>query len=108
MSTTLPIDTNLLKKAALVYRAVNHPLRLQILQYLHQKQCSAVTPIYIDLGLVQSVASQHLAILRRAGLVKTVRQGKEVYYSVDEETLTTLHTAAGLVVDRHGSRKKNT
>ncbi|RYY67038.1 MAG: ArsR family transcriptional regulator [Chitinophagaceae bacterium] len=71
MSKLLLVDTTLLKKAALVYRAINHPLRLKILQYLHKHKECPVTTIYTTLGLVQSVASQHLAILRRAGLVKT-------------------------------------
>jgi len=37
--------------------------------------------------LEQSVASQHLAILRRAGVVITERQGKFIYYSLDKDRL---------------------
>jgi len=47
-----------------------------------------VTSIYIKLRLEQSVASQHLAILRRAGVVITERQGKFIYYSLDQDRLT--------------------
>ncbi len=47
-----------------------------------------VTDIYIKLRLEQSVASQHLAILRKAGVVQTDRQGKYIYYSLDNERLT--------------------
>jgi DNA-binding transcriptional ArsR family regulator len=46
-----------------------------------------VTDIYIKLRLEQSVASQHLAILRRAGVVLTERQGKFIYYSLDNDRL---------------------
>ncbi|MCL4132917.1 UNVERIFIED_CONTAM: hypothetical protein GTU68_015212 [Idotea baltica] len=46
-----------------------------------------VTDIYIKLRLEQSVASQHLAILRRAGVVITERQGKFIYYSLNNERL---------------------
>ena len=42
---------------------------------------------YIKLRLEQSVASQHLAILRRAGVVATDRQGKFIYYSLDADRL---------------------
>ncbi|MFN7278812.1 MAG: ArsR/SmtB family transcription factor, partial [bacterium] len=35
--------------------------------------------------LEQSVASQHLAILRRAGIVKAERDGKFIYYRINEE-----------------------
>jgi DNA-binding transcriptional ArsR family regulator len=47
-----------------------------------------VTDIYIKLRLEQSVASQHLAILRRAGVVLTERQGKFIYYSLDKDRLS--------------------
>ena len=46
-----------------------------------------VTDIYIKLRLEQSVASQHLAILRRSGVVVTDRQGKFIYYSLDKDRL---------------------
>jgi DNA-binding transcriptional ArsR family regulator len=39
------------------------------------------------LRLEQSVASQHLAILRRAGVVVTERQGKFIYYTVDKDRI---------------------
>jgi len=43
------------------------------------------------LRLEQSVASQHLAILRRAGVVITDRQGKFIYYSLDRGRLTQIN-----------------
>jgi DNA-binding transcriptional ArsR family regulator len=43
------------------------------------------------LRLEQSVASQHLAILRKAGFVKTDRDGKFIYYSVNTERLEELN-----------------
>ncbi|MDB5252698.1 MAG: helix-turn-helix transcriptional regulator, partial [Flaviaesturariibacter sp.] len=69
----LKIDVLTLKKAALVLRAVNHKLRQQILKLIHQKGKITVTEIYVKLRLEQSVASQHLAILRKAGFVTTIR-----------------------------------
>jgi DNA-binding transcriptional ArsR family regulator len=50
-----------------------------------------VTEIYVKLRLEQSVASQHLAILRKAGFVKTDRDGKFIYYSVNAERLDELN-----------------
>jgi DNA-binding transcriptional ArsR family regulator len=83
----LKVDLLTLKKAALVLRAVNHKLRQQILKLIHQKGKITVTEIYVKLRLEQSVASQHLAILRKAGFVTTVRDGKFIYYSVSYERL---------------------
>ena len=70
------------KKAALVLRAMNHKLRQQILKLIDENKKMIVSDVYGKLRLEQSVASQHLAILRRAGLVTTVRDGKFIYYSV--------------------------
>jgi DNA-binding transcriptional ArsR family regulator len=90
----LKIDVLQLKKAALVLRAVNHKLRQQILKLLHQHGKMTVTEIYVKLRLEQSVASQHLAILRKAGFVDTVRDGKFIYYSVNYERLAEAHEFA--------------
>ncbi|HEV7620980.1 MAG TPA: metalloregulator ArsR/SmtB family transcription factor, partial [Flavisolibacter sp.] len=80
VSSELKIDVIQLKKAALILRAVNHKLRQQILRLIHQNGKMTVTEIYVKLRLEQSVASQHLAILRKAGYVHTLRDGKFIYY----------------------------
>src|SRR5688572_26809383 len=93
---TLKIDIVQLKKAALILRAVNHKLRQQILKLISEHERMTVTEIYVKLRLEQSVASQHLAILRKAGFVNTVRDGKFIYYSVSQERLDQVH---GIVHD---------
>jgi DNA-binding transcriptional ArsR family regulator len=90
----LKIDAIQLKKAALVFRAVNHKLRQQIIRFIHQNGKITVTQIYVKLRLEQSVASQHLAILRKAGFVTTERDGKFIYYSVNQERLSEIHRVA--------------
>lgn len=81
----IPVKLDLLelKKAAVILRALNHKLRQQILKLIDENEKITVTDIYIKLRLEQSVASQHLAILRKAGFVKTNREGKYIYYSVN-------------------------
>ncbi|HZF63700.1 MAG TPA: metalloregulator ArsR/SmtB family transcription factor, partial [Chitinophagaceae bacterium] len=88
----LKIDVLQLKKAALILRAVNHKLRQQILRLLHQQERMTVTEIYVKLRLEQSVASQHLAILRKAGFVSTLRDGKFIFYSVNHSRLEEVHS----------------
>ncbi|MEO6071027.1 MAG: metalloregulator ArsR/SmtB family transcription factor [Chitinophagaceae bacterium] len=94
VDTDLKIDVLQLKKAALVLRAVNHKLRQQILKLINQKDKITVTEIYVKLRLEQSVASQHLAILRKAGFVTTARDGKFIYYSVNHPRLRDIHRFA--------------
>lgn len=83
----IQLDYADLRKAVLVLRAVNHKLRQRIIDLLEDSDTMTVTDIYIKLRLEQSVASQHLAILRRAGVVLTERQGKFIYYSLDKNRL---------------------
>jgi DNA-binding transcriptional ArsR family regulator len=85
------IDYINVKKAALVLRALNHKLRQQIIKMLDENTKMTVTDLYIQLRLEQSVASQHLAILRRAGIVKTERDGKFIYYKVNEERVVQIN-----------------
>lgn len=81
------LDYGQLRKAVLVLRAVNHDLRQSIIELLDKHEQLTVTQIYIKLRLEQSVASQHLAILRRAGVVITQRQGKFIYYALNQDRL---------------------
>jgi DNA-binding transcriptional ArsR family regulator len=94
LETELKIETLQLKKAALILRAINHKLRQQILKLIHESGRLPVTEIYVKLRLEQSVASQHLAILRKAGFVATIREGKFIFYSVDYNRLKDVHLFA--------------
>jgi len=80
-------DQNVLRRSVLVLRAINHDLRQQIVKLLDENGRLTVTEIYVKLRLEQSVASQHLALLRRSGVVTTVRDGKFIYYSIDKERI---------------------
>jgi DNA-binding transcriptional ArsR family regulator len=95
----LKIDIVQLKKAALVLRAINHKLRQQILKLISEHDRMTVTEIYVKLRLEQSVASQHLAILRKAGFVNTLRDGKFIYYSVSAERLVEVHEFSGQLLN---------
>ena len=77
------IDFVHMKKTLLTLRAFNHKLRQQILKLLDEKRKMTVTEIYIEMRLEQSVASQHLAIMRRAQLVSATREGKYIFYSIN-------------------------
>ena len=84
----IELDYTELRKAVQVLRAINHKLRQRIISLLEEQESMTVTEIYIKLRLEQSVASQHLAILRRAGVVITERDGKFIKYSIDRSRLS--------------------
>jgi DNA-binding transcriptional ArsR family regulator len=79
----LVLQQNEIKKAALLLKVVNHPLRFQILQFIHQNKTVSVTTIHRKFKIVQSVASDHLGILRDARLVITERDGRFIYYAIN-------------------------
>jgi DNA-binding transcriptional ArsR family regulator len=89
--STLEVDLLNIKKASLILRAINHKLRQQILKLIDEQGRITVTEIYVKLRLEQSVASQHLAILRKAGFVRTERDGKFIYYAVNPARLEELN-----------------
>ncbi len=84
---TIKIDYYNVKKAALILRALNHKLRQQLVKLIEEEKKITVTEIYVHLRLEQSVASQHLAILRKAGIVTTEREGKFIYYLINHKRI---------------------
>lgn len=76
-----------LRKAHYLLRALDHKIRIDIILFIHEKKICTVTDIFVAFRLVQAVASQHLAILRRAGMVSTKRQGKNIFYSLNYNRL---------------------
>lgn len=86
-----------LRCAVLKLRAANHKLRQRILDLIFNRGAMNVTDIYIKLRLEQSVASQHLGILRRAKALKTVRKGKSIYYDINHDELGNVQDAIELL-----------
>ena len=82
-SEQIKLDYVAVKNAAMTLRAINHKLRQQIVKLLEENKRMNVTDIYVKLRLEQSVASQHLAILRRANIVITERDGKFIHYALN-------------------------
>lgn len=78
-----------LDAASRMLRSMSNDRRLVILLLLRGKEMS-VNDIAERIGLSQSALSQHLAILRSDGLVKTRRQAQSIFYSLASETAITL------------------
>jgi DNA-binding transcriptional ArsR family regulator len=76
-----------LHKIVLHLRAINHPVRQNIINLLTAEGAMSVTQIYLRLRIDQSVTSQHLTMLYRAGIVDRERTGKSIYYSLDVKRL---------------------
>lgn len=76
-----------IEQAARAMKAMSHPLRLKILCVLGDKEVS-VQDIVEYVGTTQSNISQHLAILRDKGVLRSRKDANRVYYRVgDARTL---------------------
>lgn len=74
-------DVSLAKYA----KALSHPARIAILKLLIQKQTCICGDIVEELPLAQSTVSQHLKVLKEAGLIKGEIEGSTVCYCIDEK-----------------------
>ena len=85
-----PLNYAELRKVVLVLRALNHGFRQKLMNLLHKKGTASVSEIHKALRVEQSVASQHLGVLRREGIVERERQGKFIYYTLNYDRLKEL------------------
>ena len=67
-----------------ILKALAHPARLKIVTGLLKDECN-VAQIQKALGLPQSTISQHLRILKNAGIIKGRREGTKTCYRVIDE-----------------------
>ena len=89
-----------LRTSMRILRALAHPLRLRIIRVIHENNGAAnVGEIFVALEIEQSVASQHLRVLRQAALVKTRRDRKFIYYSLDYDRIARATKAISVLDD---------
>ncbi|BFM48374.1 metalloregulator ArsR/SmtB family transcription factor [Marinomonas sp. THO17] len=76
-------------QAAVFLKALSNENRLLVLCHLLEGEMS-VTALNEKLPLSQSALSQHLAVLRKDGLVTTRRESQTIYYSLGDQKVKTL------------------
>jgi len=69
---------------AVITKALGHPARVAILQFLARQKACICSTIVEELPLSQSTVSQHLKELKNAGLIKGDIDGPSVSYCIDE------------------------
>ena len=82
-------------RAALILRAINNKVREKLLSVIEANPGITVSEIYTKkYKMEQSVCSQHLAILREAGIVTATRKGKWMSYSISDKNVDQVLSAA--------------
>jgi DNA-binding transcriptional ArsR family regulator len=82
-----------------LFRVLGHPARVRILELLRDGE-RAVGALQTALELDSSGTSQHLAALRRIGLVESRREGTSVYYRVADDGAFDLLEAGRAIISR--------
>jgi ArsR family transcriptional regulator len=81
--TQVRFNNEKLQYSAALIKALAHPLRLKILEFIDSQGIINVNKIYHTLKIEQSVTSQHLRLLRLAGVVNAKKDGKYVHYDIN-------------------------
>lgn len=79
-----------LEKAANMLKAIAHPMRIAIINFLEDGRQLSVTEIHEKLGIEQSTTSHHLGILKDKGVLVSKREGKNTYYCLKYDTLSSI------------------
>lgn len=88
-------------RIALVARAVGHPARVRILRLLAGQDACMGGEIFGQMPLAQSTISQHLRVLKEAGIVRATPHGTSMVYCIAEGPLSDLARAlGGLIAER--------
>lgn len=82
------LDIDQLESTAKMLKAIAHPMRIAILNYLEDGEKLTVTEIHNLLKIEQSTTSHHLGILKDKGVLASKRVGKNTYYFLKHEKLS--------------------
>ncbi|MGO9256453.1 MAG: ArsR/SmtB family transcription factor [Bryobacteraceae bacterium] len=78
-------------------KAISHPTRVRILRMLSQKEARVCSQIVGELPLAQSTVSEHLRILKDAGLVRSSQDGPRVGYCINYNALRKLKALVAII-----------
>lgn len=79
-------------RIATIAKAIGHPARVAILEYLQQVDSCICGDIVDKLPLAQPTISQHLKELKNAGLIRGQVEGTSICYCIDEKALNQFMT----------------
>ena len=77
---------------AILAKALGHPARIAIIEYLLQIESCICGDIVNKLPLAQPTVSQHLKELKNAGLIKGTIEGNAICYCIDEKAIAKMHS----------------
>lgn len=84
-----------LQKRANLFKALSHPARIQILQFLAQTRKCLTGDISENFPLTRATVNQHMKELKNAGLIYGHMEGAKIVYCLDHEKINELEEILG-------------
>jgi ArsR family transcriptional regulator len=78
-------------------KAIGHPARVFILRMLSRKEARVCSQIVGELPLAPSTVSEHLRILKEAGLIRSNQDGPRIGYCINYDTLRRLKALVAII-----------
>jgi ArsR family transcriptional regulator len=91
------VSTPLYQLKAEFFKTLGHPARIRVLELLSERE-HAVAEMLPEVGIEPAHLSQQLAVLRRANLVRTRKEGSTVYYSLTSPDVAELLRVARTIL----------
>ena len=100
------ISVDVVQDASRVLRCIGHPVRLRIIELLDNRGELNVSAVQEALKLEQATASQHLSLMRDKGILRSRRDGVNMFYEVlDEKVVQIMNCLRDC--DADASRRRN-
>lgn len=86
-------------KIASIAKALGHPARIAIIEYLMKVNECICGDIVNELPLAQPTVSQHLKELKNAGIIKGNIEGNSICYCIDEKAIEVINTYFSTIIE---------
>src|SRR3954469_22024472 len=90
---------------ATIAKALGHPARIAIIEYLLKVNECICGDIVNELPLAQPTVSQHLKELKNAGIIKGSIEGNTICYCIDEKTIAILNSYFSKIIETVSKEK---
>lgn len=86
--TKREIDVAKLELMADILKAISHPIRLEVLKLLQDKEVLSVSELRNQIDVEQSLLSHHLTKMKDKRILKTHREGRYIFYALAIKEIT--------------------
>ena len=78
---------NKLKYTANVLKTIGHPIRVEIIRKIYENEILSVSEIQDLLGVSQPVISLHLGVLKKRGIINSLKKGRQSLYFIQKKSV---------------------